>query len=592
MAFDGVTIAGIVDELKGKLVGNRIYKIAQPEKDELILTVKGSCGQVRLLMSADASLPLLYLTEKNKTSPMTAPNFCMLLRKHLQNARIVSVTQPGLERIVRFELEHLNEMGDLCRKFLIIELMGKHSNIIFCDDRDKIIDSIKHISGMVSSVREVLPGYAYFIPRTQDKAELLECMVDKTTTVDEIAAVLRARSLPVYKAIYMGFTGVSPCIAQELCYRAGIDADMPSSEVAGEALDRIVSEIGGLADCVKNSDFYFNVVYENKQPVEYAAIRLSSYAQEQTRSFESISSLLEYYYAEKNVITRIRQRSVDLRRIVQTALERNVKKYGLQVKQLQDTEKREKYRVYGELLNAYGYGVEPGAKSMEALNYYDNQMITIPLDPTLSTGENAKKYFDKYQKLKRTYETLTMLTKETKEEIDHLASISTSLDIALKEEDLVQIKEELIESGYIRRKGSAKREKITSRPFHYVSSDGYHIYVGKNNYQNEELTFKFATGNDWWFHTKGIPGSHVVVRANGDELPDRVFEEAGRLAAHYSQARGQEKVEIDYTQKKNVKKPGGSKPGFVVYYTNYSLVIDSDITGLRLVEDGVPQMSK
>lgn len=592
MAFDGVTIAGIVDELKGKLVGNRIYKIAQPEKDELILTVKGSCGQVRLLMSADASLPLLYLTEKNKTSPMTAPNFCMLLRKHLQNARIVSVTQPGLERIVRFELEHLNEMGDLCRKFLIIELMGKHSNIIFCDDRDKIIDSIKHISGMVSSVREVLPGYAYFIPRTQDKAELLECMVDKTTTVDEIAAVLRARSLPVYKAIYMGFTGVSPCIAQELCYRAGIDADMPSSEVAGEALDRIVSEIGGLADCVKNSDFYFNVVYENKQPVEYAAIRLSSYAQEQTRSFESISSLLEYYYAEKNVITRIRQRSVDLRRIVQTALERNVKKYDLQMKQLQDTEKREKYRVYGELLNAYGYGVEPGAKSMEALNYYDNQMITIPLDPTLSTGENAKKYFDKYQKLKRTYETLTMLTKETKEEIDHLASISTSLDIALKEEDLVQIKEELIESGYIRRKGSAKREKITSRPFHYVSSDGYHIYVGKNNYQNEELTFKFATGNDWWFHTKGIPGSHVVVRANGDELPDRVFEEAGRLAAHYSQARGQEKVEIDYTQKKNVKKPGGSKPGFVVYYTNYSLVIDSDITGLRLVEDGVPQMSK
>ena len=404
--------------------------------------------------------------------------------------------------------------------------------------------------------------------------------------------MLRARSLPVYKAIYMGFTGVSPCIAQELCYRAGIDADIPSSELAGEALERIVSEIGGLADCVKNGDFYFNVVYENKQPAEYAAIRLSSYAQEQSRSFESISSLLEYYYAEKNVITRIRQRSVDLRRIVQTALERNVKKYDLQMKQLQDTEKRDKYRVYGELLNAYGYGVEPGAKSMEALNYYDNQMITIPLDPTLSTGENAKKYFDKYQKLKRTYEALTTLTKETKEEIDHLASISTSLDIALKEEDLVQIKEELIESGYIRRKGNAKREKITSRPFHYVSSDGYHIYVGKNNYQNEELTFKFATGNDWWFHTKGIPGSHVVVRANGDELPDRVFEEAGRLAAHYSQARGQEKVEIDYTQKKNVKKPGGSKPGFVVYYTNYSLVIDSDITGLRLVEDGAPQMSK
>lgn len=579
MAFDGVTIAGIVGELKEKLVGNRIYKIAQPEKDELILTVKGSCGQVRLLMSADASLPLLYLTEKNKTSPMTAPNFCMLLRKHLQNARIVSVTQPGLERIVRFELEHLNELGDLCRKYLIIELMGKHSNIIFCDDRDMIIDSIKHISGMVSSVREVLPGRTYFIPKTQDKAELLEC------TAGEIAAVLKAKSLPVYKAVYMGFTGVSPCIAQELCYRAGVDADLPSAELAGEALERIVSELGGLADCVKKGRFCFNVVYENGQPVEYAAIRLSSYAQDQSRCFERISELLEYYYAEKNVITRIRQRSVDLRKIVQTALERNVKKYDLQMKQLQDTEKREKYRLYGELLNAYGYGVETGAKSMEALNYYDDQMITIPLDPMLTAGENAKKYFDKYQKLKRTYEALTTLTQETKEEIDHLSSISTSLDIALREEDLVQIKEELIESGYIRRRGNAKREKITSRPFHYVSSDGYHIYVGKNNYQNEELTFKFATGNDWWFHTKGIPGSHVVVKANGEELPDRVFEEAGRLAAYYSQARGQEKVEIDYTQKKNVKKPNGSKPGFVVYYTNYSLVIDSDITGIEQVGD-------
>lgn len=579
MAFDGVTIAGIVSELKEKLIGNRIYKIAQPEKDELLLTVKGSCGQVRMLMSADASLPLLYLTERNKTSPMTAPNFCMLLRKHLQNARIVSVTQPGLERIVRFELEHLNELGDLCRKHLIIELMGKHSNIIFCDDQDMIIDSIKHISGMVSSVREVLPGRTYFIPKTQDKAELLSC------TQEEMAAVLRAKSLPLFKAVYTGFTGISPSIAQELCYRAGVDADLPSAGLEAEAIDRMVSVLSGLAADIRSEKFCYNVVYENKQPAEYAAVQLSSYEEGQRRRFECISELLEYYYAEKNTITRIRQRSVDLRKIVTTALERNVKKYDLQIKQLQDTEKRDKYRIYGELLNAYGYGVEAGAKSMEALNYYTDEKITIPLDPMLTAGENAKKYFDKYQKLKRTYEALTTLTKETKEEIEHLSSISIALDIALKEEDLVQIKEELIESGYIRRKGNTKREKITSKPFHYVSSDGYHIYVGKNNYQNEELTFKFATGNDWWFHTKGIPGSHVVVKSNNDELPDRVFEEAGKLAAHYSQARGQEKVEIDYTQKKNVKKPNGSKPGFVVYYTNYSLVIDSDISGMEQAQD-------
>lgn len=583
MAFDGVTIAGIVNELKEQITGNRIYKIAQPEKDELILTIKGSCGQVRLLMSADASLPLIYVTDKNKTSPMTAPNFCMLLRKHLQNARIVSVTQPGLERVVRIELEHLNELGDLCSKYLIIELMGKHSNIIFCDDKNMIIDSIKHISGMVSSVREVLPGRTYFIPKTQDKAELLE------TAPHEIATVLTARNMPLYKAVYMGFTGISPCVAQELCYRAGVDSDKAVDSLSDAELNKITQKLCELSEDIKTGKFTPNVVYENSQPKEYAVTRLTSYSEENTRYFNSVSGLLEYYYAEKSTITRIRQRSVDLRKIVQTALERNVKKYDLQLKQLADTKKRETYRIYGELLNTYGYEAQPGASSMEALNYYDNQMLTIPLDPTLTAGENAKKYFEKYQKLKRTYEALTTLTAETKAEVDHLSSISTSLDIALQEADLVQIKEELIESGYMKRKGGIKgkqkRERITSKPFHYMSSDGYHIYVGKNNYQNEELTFKLAAGNDWWFHAKGIPGSHVVVKSNGDDLPDRVFEEAGRLAAHYSQARGQEKVEIDYTQKKNVKKPNGSKPGFVVYYTNYSLVIGSDISGIAQIDD-------
>ena len=583
MAFDGVTIAGIVKELKDQITGNRIYKIAQPEKDELILTIKGSCGQVRLLLSADASLPLIYMTDQNKTSPMTAPNFCMLLRKHLQNAKVVSVTQPGLERVVRIELEHLNELGDLCSKYLIIELMGKHSNIIFCDDKNMIIDSIKHISGMVSSVREVLPGRMYFIPKTQDKAELME------TAQSEIAAILKAKNMPLYKAIYMGFTGLSPCVAHELCHRAGVDSDKTVSEMSAIEFDKITDKLCELSRDIQNGIFTPNIVYENRQPKEYAATKLTSYSDESMRMFDTISELLEYYYAEKSTITRIRQRSVDLRKIVQTALERNVKKYDLQLKQLEDTKKREKYRIYGELLNTYGYEADPGADSFEALNYYDDQMLTIPLDPTLSAGENAKKYFEKYQKLKRTYEALTTLTAETKAEVEHLSSISTSLDIALKEEDLVQIKEELIESGYMKRKGGTKgkqkRERITSKPFHYISSDGYHIYVGKNNYQNEELTFKFATGNDWWFHAKGIPGSHVVVKSNGDELPDKVFEEAGKLAAHYSQARGQEKVEIDYTQKKNVKKPNGSKPGFVVYYTNYSLVIDSNISGIEQADD-------
>lgn len=300
--------------------------------------------------------------------------------------------------------------------------------------------------------------------------------------------------------------------------------------------------------------------------------------------YASMSRVLEEYYATKNVYTRIRQKSSDLRKIVGTALDRSRKKYQLQEKQMKDTEKRDKYKVYGELLHTYGYDLAEGAAELEALNYYNNEMITIPLDPQLSAKENAQKYFDRYGKLKRTYEALSTLINETRDEIAHLESISTSLDIAQNEDDLVQIREELMEYGYIRRKRSDKKAKVKSRPFHYRSTDGYDIYVGKNNYQNEELTFKFATGNDWWFHAKGIPGSHVVVRSENSELPDRVFEEAGQLAGYYSKGRDSEKVEIDYLQKKNIRKPNGSAPGFVVYYTNYSLTVHPDISSLTFIE--------
>ena len=314
---------------------------------------------------------------------------------------------------------------------------------------------------------------------------------------------------------------------------------------------------------------------------------LTMYEDLDAQSFEDMSGLLESYYAVKNTLTRIHQKSADLRRVVQTALERTRKKYDLQLKQLQDTEKREKYKVWGELIHTYGYGVPEGARSMQALNYYTNEEITIPLDSTLTAQENAKRYFDKYGKLKRTFEAVTKLLEETRNEIEHLESIQTALDMALTEEDLAPVREELVEYGYIRRKSgrnSGKKPKLSSRPYHYLSSDGFDIYVGKNNFQNDELTFQFASGNDWWFHAKGVPGSHVILKSEGRELPDRAFEEAGRLAAYYSKNRGGDKVEIDYVEKKHVKKPGGGKPGFVVYYTNYSLVIDSDISALRQVE--------
>lgn len=621
MAFDGITVAAVVRECKDLLTGSRIYKIAQPEADELQLTLKTRTGQHYLLLSANASLPLIYLTGKTKQSPLTAPNFCMLLRKHIQNGRIIEITQPGLERIVQIDIEHLNELGDLCRKKLVVEVMGKHSNIIFCNEEGMIIDSIKHISGMVSSVREVLPGKTYFIPKTEDKADPAAFMGDSMSETEKertFSDLVFQKPAPLYKALYSTFTGFSPILAQELCFRAGLDPDrsalsyrqegasvsadgLTDTSVTTDVLSDIppfrseqadfrqsaagllYREFAIIMNQVMTGGFSPAIYYDKKAPVEFSALPMQLYSDASAKTFSSVSALLEVYYAERNALTRIRQRSADLRKIVQTILERTVKKYDLQCLQIKDTEKREKYKLYGELLHTYGYDAEPGARSLEALNYYTGEIVKIPLDPTLTASENAKKYFDRYGKLKRTYETLSELTVQVKEEIDHLESIAASLEIAEQESDLVQIKEELIAAGYIRRKGGAKKEKITSRPFHYISSDGFHMYVGKNNFQNDELTFKFAVGNDWWFHAKGQPGSHVIVRTDGAELPDSTFEEAARLAAHYSRGRGQAKVEIDYTEKKNVKKPGGAKPGFVVYYTNYSMMIDSDISGIKQV---------
>lgn len=574
MAFDGIVVADLVHEFRNELIGGRIARIAQPETDELLLTIKTNDGQRRLLISADASLPLIYLTDANKPAPMTAPNFCMLLRKHIGGGRIVDIRQPKLERIIHFTIEHLDELGDLCRKELIVEIMGKHSNIIFCTSDGKIIDSIKHVSAQMSSVREVLPGREYFIPDTMHKADPL------TVDADTFTGLLKEKPMPVSKAVYTSFTGISPVTAEEICHLAGLDSALPAKEHSEDVLFHLYTQFTIYLSAIKEGRFTPAIYYDGREPKEFAALPLTHFDGYECREYTSISEVLSTFYSTRSLLTRIRQKSADLRHIVQTALERNRKKYDLQLRQLKDTENREKFRIYGELINTYGYNVEEGARKLDALNYYTNEMVSIPLDPTKTPQENAQRYFAKYNKQKRTFEALSELSKETLEDINYLESVQTALDIALTEEDLAQIREELAGAGYIRRRFTKKKIRIKNEPLHYISSDGYHIYVGKNNLQNEELTFHFASGNDWWFHAKQAPGSHVIVKSNGDELPDRTFEEAGRLAAYYSSMRGSDKVEIDYVQKKHVKKPNGARPGFVVYYTNYSLVIDSDISGI------------
>ena len=587
MALDGITIRALTNELQTSLVGGRISKIIQPEADELMLTIKTHERTERLLISAGASLPFVYLTDENKQAPMQAPNFCMLLRKHISGGHITAITQPGLERIIEIEIEHLDELGDVKSKILTIELMGKHSNIIFRHPDGVIIDSIKHVSAAVSSVREVLPGRSYFIPKTEGKIDITDTNMDSENTLEKDACLSAlCKPIPLVKSLYTTFTGFSPAIAASLCEEAGLDGDRGANTFDESELCKLSDTIDKLGRTIAANDFHPAVIVdEDSNPVEFEVTPLAQYLQMEHTEFKTVSEMLIAYYAGREVYTRIRQKSADLRRIVSTALERCVKKFDLQQKQLKDTEKMDKYKVYGELLQTYGYSAPEGADKITCDNYYTNEPITIPLDPTISAMANSVKYFDRYNKLKRTKEAVSAQLEETKADIEHLRSVMTSLDIAVGEEDLSQIKDELTDSGYIRRKSFAKQKRTAkSSPFHFISSDGFHIYVGKNNYQNDELTFKVANSGDWWFHAKKIPGSHVIVKCEGKELPDRAFEEAASLAAYYSSGRSMGKVEIDYVQRKEVKKPSGAEPGFVVYYTNYSMVATAQIP------DGVSQL--
>ena len=570
MAFDGIVISNLSYELHSNLVGGRISKISMPEDNELIFTIKNNAKTYRLLVSASASLPLVYLTDVNKPSPKVAPAFLMLLRKYIGTAKINDIFQMGLERILCFELEHLNELGDLSHKRMYIEIMGKHSNIIFTDENNKIIDSIKRISANMSSLREVLPGREYFLPEELKKKELLN------TELEEFIEILKSKEYPLSKSIYMNFAGISPLIAEEIILRASLPSQAPSTSLSELEYTHLFHTIHNLLEDINTHNFTPNIIYKGEEAVEFSSINLYSYEGKEYKkeSFDSVSKMLYDFYSSREAFVLNRQKSSDLRRIVNTALERTSKKYDLQEKQLQDADKKDIYRVYGDLLNTYGYSLKGGESSFTTENFYDdNKEITIPLDKNKSAKENAKKYYDKYAKLSRTTKALSEEILKTKNDMEHLQSIQTALEVSSDDESLSQIRQELVDFGYIKKHSSAKKQKITSHPYHYISSDGYDIYVGKNNYQNEELTFKVATGNDWWFHAKGIPGSHVILKSNNEEeLPDRAYEEAAALAAFYSKAKDADKVEVDYIQKKNIKKVAGAAPGFVIYHSNWSMV--------------------
>ncbi len=582
MAFDGISVAALVKELNDKLSEGRISRIAQPETDAVLLTVKNMRNQYRLLLSANPSLPLAYLTENNLPSPAQAPGFLMLLRKHLSGGRILSVTQPGLERVIVLTAEHMNELGDLVQVRLILELMGKHSNLILVDQEGRITDAIRRIGSGTSSVREVLPGKTYFIPNTREKLSPLS--LDPALFLEK----LTAENGPVEKALNAVLTGISPQMARELVLRARLSGDEAASTLREEEKKRLLDALETLMAQVRDGAFSPRIYYHNGQLIEYSALPLTLYAAEEAVPYDGMSELLSDYYAEKNAASRIRQKSADLRHILHQTMEKDSRKRELMEKQLKDAEKRDKYKLYGELIQAFGYGLETGAKELRARNYYDNDKeVVIPLDETLSPQENAKHYFDRYQKLKRTYDATVVQMEETDAELAYLRSVEASLNLAENEEDLNIIKAELVSGGYMRAKNvpgkKAPKAPKTAAPLHFVCEEGFDYYVGKNNLQNEAVTFEQASGNDWWFHVKGIAGSHVIVKSGGKELSDAAFEHAAALAAWYSSAPRGAKTEVDYTRRKELKKPGHYKPGMVIYHTNYSMVIEPGTDGLRRV---------
>ena len=573
MAFDGLMMAAVTAQLKGTIEGGAVSKLAMPEKDELLLTIRNNSNNYRLLISAGASLPLIYLTDENRQSPLTAPAFCMLLRKYLGGARIINVRQEGLERIIIIDFEHLDDLGDLSVKHLIFEMMGKHSNIIFTNASDTIIDSIKRVPSSVSSIREVLPGRLYAFPTELEKSQPFDADIDSFTKI------CISEETEIYKIIYKNYAGISPASALELCFRSGIDGEAIGKELSQSEISRLFACLKDMTTDVRSGSFKPEMVLRHKLPVDFSAVHMSMYENTDYEiiSYDSVSKLLEAFYSSREIYSRIRQKSADLRKIVTNLLERSVKKYDLQHKQLLDCEGKDKYKVYGDLLNTYGYSLQGGENSFSCENYYDdNHIIAIPLDSHKTASENAKKYYDRYAKLRRTEHALNDEIVKTENDIEHLSGILQSIDTSASESDLAQIRQELIDFGYIKRtnRNNLASKPVKSQPLHIVSSDGFDIYIGKNNYQNEEVTFKIADSNDMWFHAKGVPGSHVVVKCNGkpNELPDRVYEEAASLAAFYSKNSGNDKVEVDYTLRKNLKRTSGGAPGFVIYHTNYSVM--------------------
>lgn len=546
MAFDGIVTCAVANELKSALYLGKIEKVYQPEPDELVFHIHTRRGNYKLYASAGSSHARIHLITDNPPNPPTPLAFCMLLRKHLQSGRITDIQQKDSERIIEMTLETINEMGFCVNKKLIFEIMGKHSNIILVDTTTgKILDSIKRISIDVNRARQLLPGKLYEYPPIQDKIPF------KTVTRDEVEQLEKEP-----KALLGSIGGISPAIAQLLA-----DSDDPYKklEEIRDALDR-----EQLNPCV--------YLKEDGSPGDFHVISLDAYPEQ--RAFKTVSGMIDYYFIHKQSSNRIKQKSADLEKILAAGLNKLYLKQQRLGEDLIKAENSETDRLYGELLTANIHMIKSGMASVTVTNYYDGALLEIPLDPKYSPSKNAQRYFKKYGKAKTAVKEKKVQMEETAQEILYLESVVSFLENASTVEEVDTIREELIESGFLKRKKTnGIKKKGKAAPFQYTTSDGLRVLAGHNNKENDHLTFKLAGPKDYWFHTKDIPGSHVIAFTEGHELTETAIFDAAAIAAYHSKGRTSENVPVDYTQVRYVKKPAGAKPGMVIFTHNRTVYV-------------------
>lgn len=569
MSFDGVVVKSVVFELYNLLNNGRIEKVHQPEKDELILSIRSNNANYKLLISASSSNPRVYVTEEAKSNPMTPPMFCMLLRKHIQGGKIIDIYQSSMDRVLYFDIQSLDELGILATKTLIVEIMGKHSNIILIDKYSgKIIDSIKRVPASLSSIRQVLPGLQYIEPPLQDK------LLPNDITKDIFIKLIKnsERGMAVYKVLYSNIIGLSPLLTREICHRANLDGSFIVSQLDTNMIEDLYASFNNLYVSIYNNIFSPTIVKnkEGHEIIAFSTVDILQYGDLPKVHYKSINQLLENYYMTRDKLDRSKHKASDLRKSVSIKLDRALNKLAKQKEELLEAEKRETFKIFGDLLTANLHKIAKKQSEITLENYYTEELekVSITLDPRLSPIQNAQKYYKKYNKLKNAYDLVSQQIVNTQEEVDYLENVLMSLENCTELREIEEIREELVSEGYVKRssiKGKRKEKVDSSVPHHFISSDGYDIFIGKNNKQNDYLTLKLANKDDIWMHTKNIPGSHVIIKKKDNLVPQNTIVEAAKLAAYHSKAKLSSNVPVDYTERKNVKKPSGSKPGMVIY---------------------------